>query len=253
MDDLKDKVVLITGSSSGIGAAAALAFADRGSHVAVHYNAKREEGDRIALLAEGRGVEAAAFQADLARSEAVQALADRVQDRFGRIDIVVNNAGNVGPRTLAAEASDDLVEKIFVVNARSMMALNRAVLPQMRARKAGAIINVTSQAARSGGSVGIGVYASTKAYVSTYTRALAKELAGEGIRVNAVSPGVIDTPIHHGLTSRELMAQFVTTIPMKRLGAPEECAGAILFLASERLASYVTGQIIEVNGGLIMP
>jgi 3-oxoacyl-[acyl-carrier protein] reductase len=253
MNDLKGKVVLITGSSSGIGAATALAFADKGSHVALHYNARHEEGERIALLAQARGVEATAFQADLARTDAVESLADRVHARFGPVDIIVNNAGSVGPRTKVAEAPDDLVERIFAINARSMLALNRAVLPQMRKRKAGAIVNVTSQAARTGGSVGIGVYASTKAYISTYTRALAKEVAGEGIRVNAVSPGVIDTPIHHGLTSPELMAQFVSTIPMKRLGAPQECAGAILFLASEDLASYVTGQILEVNGGLIMP
>lgn len=253
MNDLKNKVVLVTGSSSGIGAATALAFADKGSHVAVHYNTRREEGERIAALAQAHGIEAAAFRADLASSDAIKALAAKVHARFGHIDIVVNNAGSVGPRIAAAEAPDEIIEHIFAVNARSMMVLNRAVIPHMRVRKAGAIVNLTSQAARSGGSIGIGVYASTKAYVSTYTRALAKELAGDGIRVNAVSPGVIDTPIHHGLTSPELMAQFVGAIPMKRLGAPEECAGAILFLASEDLASYVTGQVLEVNGGLIMP
>jgi 3-oxoacyl-[acyl-carrier protein] reductase len=134
-----------------------------------------------------------------------------------------------------------------------MMALNRSIVPAMRAQKAGAIINLTSQAARTGGSVGTGLYASTKAYVSTYTRALAKELVDDGIRVNAVAPGVIDTPIHDGITSPQLKTQLAGNIPMKRLGSADECAGAVLFLASEELASYVTGQVIEVNGGLIMP
>jgi 3-oxoacyl-[acyl-carrier protein] reductase len=123
----------------------------------------------------------------------------------------------------------------------------------MRRQKSGTIINVTSQAARTGGSQGSGLYSATKAYISTYTRTLAKELVGDGIRVNAVAPGVIDTPIHDGHTSPELLARLCEGIPMRRLGRAEECAGAMLFLASESLASYITGQTIEVNGGLLMP
>jgi 3-oxoacyl-[acyl-carrier protein] reductase len=134
-----------------------------------------------------------------------------------------------------------------------MMALSRGVIPLMRAHGGGAIINVTSQAARSGGSFGSGLYSSTKGFVSTYTRALAKELVADGIRVNAVSPGVIDTPIHEGHTSAALLETLRAGIPMGRLGRAEECCGAFLFLASERLSSYITGQIIEVNGGSVMP
>jgi 3-oxoacyl-[acyl-carrier protein] reductase len=253
MKDLNGKIALITGASSGIGAAAAPAFAEAGCHVAVHYKTRREEAETIAASAREHGVEAAVFQADILDTAAVARLASDALAHFGRIDIAVNNAGSVVERALAAEAPDALIQRIFDLNARSMLALNRAVVPAMRARKSGVIINVTSQGARTGGSVGTGVYASTKAYISTYTRALAKELASDGIRVNAVAPGVIDTPIHDGITSPELMAQFVGAIPMKRLGRPAECAGAILFLASEELAGYVTGQIIEVNGGLVMP
>ena len=154
---------------------------------------------------------------------------------------------------LLAEASDELIDQVFHQNARSMMALGRSVIPLMRAQGGGCIINVTSQAARTGGSLGSGLYSSSKAFVSTYTRALAKELVADGIRVNAVAPGVIDTPIHDGHTSPALLEQLRESIPMRRLGRADECAGAILFLASEQLASYVTGQIIEVNGGSVMP
>ena len=115
------------------------------------------------------------------------------------------------------------------------------------------MINVTSQAARTGGSLGTGLYASTKAYVSTFTRALAREVVGDGIRVNALSPGVIQTPIHDRFTAPELMEQLRMAIPMQRVGRAEECVGAVLFLASEDMASYVTGQVIEVNGGMVLP
>lgn len=253
MRDLKNKIALVTGSSSGIGAATALAFAHWGCHVAVHYNSRIGDGEKIAAQARASGVDAEVFQADVSDTSAVARLARDVHARFGRIDIVVNNAGSMVQRTALADASDDLIEKVFALNARSMMALNRSVIPFMRAQGTGAIVNVVSQAARTGGSLGSGLYASSKAYVSTYTRALAKELVGDNIRVNAMAPGVIDTPIHDGVTSPELMRQLTSQIPMKRLGTAQECAGAILFLASEDLASYVTGQIIEVNGGQIMP
>ncbi len=253
MKDLRGKVVLVTGSSSGIGAAAALGFARWGSHVAVHCNSRVADADRIAADVRALDVAAAVFQADVSDTSAVARLATEVHARFGRIDIVVNNAGSLVQRVALADAPDDLIEKVFALNARSMMALNRAVIPMMRSQGGGAIINVVSQAARTGGSQGSGLYASSKAYVSTYTRALAKELVSDRIRVNAMAPGVIDTPIHDGMTSPEVMQQLINQIPMKRLGTADECAGAILFLASEDLASYVTGQIIEVNGGQIMP
>ena len=173
---------------------------------------------------------------------------------FGRIDVLVNNAGGFVQRTPLMEASDELIDRVFHLNARSQLALCRCVVPFMRGQgTGGSIINLTSQAARSGGSFGAGLYSASKAYISNLTRALAKELVADGIRVNAVAPGVIDTPIHDGHTSAELLAQLRTTIPMGRIGRADECSGAILFLASERLSSYVTGQIIEVNGGSVMP
>jgi 3-oxoacyl-[acyl-carrier protein] reductase len=253
MQDIRDKVVLITGASSGIGAAAALAFGRHGARVAVHYRQRHTEAEAVAERVRAAGSEAATFAAEVADSAQLDRLAAAVQARFGRIDVLVNNAGGFVRRVPLAEASDALIDEVFHQNARSMIALGRSVIPMMRAQGGGTIINVTSQAARSGGSAGSGLYASSKGFVSTYTRALAKELVGDGIRVNAVAPGVIDTPIHESHTSPALLEQLRQTIPMRRLGRADECAGAILFLASEELASYVTGQIIEVNGGSVMP
>ena len=254
MDDLRNKVVLVTGSSTGIGAAAALAFAKYGARVAVHYHSHAQEAHGVLSGVQEAGGEGAVFRADVADTAQLQRLAEEVQQHFGRIDVLVNNVGGFVQRSPLMEASDELIDRVFHVNARSQLALCRYVVPFMRAQgKGGSIINLTSQAARSGGSFGAGLYSASKAYISNLTRALAKELVADGIRVNAVSPGVIDTPIHDGHTSAALLEQLRAGIPMGRVGQADECSGAILFLASDKLSSYMTGQIIEVNGGSIMP
>ena len=253
MDDLKNKVVLITGSSSGIGAAAAIAFAAHGARVAIHYHSRATQAQAVLAQVREAGAEAAVFRADVADTAQLARLALEVQQHFGRIDVLINNAGGFVQRSALMDASDELIDRVFHVNARSMLALSRYVVPLMRSQGGGGIINLTSQAARSGGSPGAGLYSASKAYISTLTRALAKELVGDGIRVNAVSPGVIDTPIHDGHTSAALLEQLRADIPMGRLGRADECSGALLFLASDKLSSYVTGQIIEVNGGSVMP
>lgn len=252
-DDLRDKVVLITGASSGIGAAAAMAFAGCGARVAVHYRSGREVARNLVARIKEVGGDAEAFHAEATDTASLDRLSADTVARFGRIDVLVNNAGGFVRRVPLAEASDAIIDEVFHQNARSMMVLGRSVIPLMRSQGGGSIINVTSQAARSGGSAGAGVYASTKGFVSTYTRSLAKELCVDRIRVNAVSPGVIDTPIHREHTSPALLESLRVGIPMQRLGRADECAGAFLFLASENLSSYITGQIIEVNGGSVMP
>jgi len=253
MDDLKDKVVLITGASSGIGAAAAQAFGRRGSRVAVHYNRHDQAAHEIVARIRDRGADAQAFHADALDTHSLDALAQAVHRHFGRIDVLVNNAGDMVRRVPLAEAEDELIDRVFHLNARSMVALTRSVVPMMREAGGGAIINVTSQAARSGGTPGAGLYAASKAYAATYTRGLARELVRYGIRVNGIAPGVIDTPIHGTHTSDERMEKLKKTIPIRRLGHADECAGTILYLASAELSSYVIGQIIEVNGGTAMP
>jgi 3-oxoacyl-[acyl-carrier protein] reductase len=252
MHDLKDKVVLVTGSSSGIGAAVAQAFAALGASVAVHFNAHHDGAESVLAGVRASGAEGALFGADLSDSAQCAKLIADVHRQFGRIDVLINNAGGFIRREALAIVSDERIEQVFNLNARSVMVCCRQAIPIMRAQGAGNIINVTSQAARTAGLAGSGLYAACKAFVSNYTRALAKELAADNIRVNAVAPGVIETPIH-AQTPAETLRQLVASIPMQRLGTADECTGAFLYLASDELSAYVTGQIIEVNGGSVMP
>ncbi|MGH6627241.1 MAG: SDR family NAD(P)-dependent oxidoreductase [Burkholderiaceae bacterium] len=253
MNELKDKTVLITGASSGIGAAVAVAMGAAGAHVAVHFHHRRAQADDVVRDIEMRGGKAFALQADLTDSAAVDALVSEAHERLGRIDVLVNNAGGFVRRAPIVDADDDYIDAVFRLNARSMVAVSRRAIPLMSAAGGGAIINVTTQAARTGGGPGAGIYAASKGFVSTLTRTMAKELAKDNIRVNAVAPGVIETPFHDGHSSPEILRNFAAAIPMGRLGTAQECVGAFMFLASEAVSGYVTGQIIEVNGGQVMP
>ncbi|AUT74882.1 MULTISPECIES: SDR family NAD(P)-dependent oxidoreductase [Paraburkholderia] len=253
MRDLKNKVVLITGASSGIGAALARAFGECGSRVAVHYRSGVSAAQSVVSQIKEAGGDAIAVQADITESSQVDEMVAKVHAHFGRIDVLVNNAGGFVRRAPIVEADDDYIDDVFRLNARSVVAVSRRVIPLMAGSGGGNIINVTTQAARTGGGPGAGLYAACKGFVSTITRTMAKELVGERIRVNAVAPGVIETPFHDGHSSPEILKRFSAAIPMGRLGTAEECTGAFLFLASDEASSYVTGQIIEVNGGQVMP
>jgi len=253
IEDLKDKVVLVTGSSTGIGAAAARAFGQQGAKVAVHYNRSAEAAQQVVRDIVEAGGAATAFPADLTNSAAVTDLVDKAAAQFGRLDVLINNAGDLVARRPLADIDDALFDQVMNLNARSVITACRAAVAHMRRQGSGNIINVTSVAARNGGGAGSILYAASKGFVSTATRALAKELAAEGIRVNAVAPGVITTPFQERHTSAAQMEGFRAAIPMQRLGTSDECAGAFLYLASDQLSGYVTGQIIEVNGGQLMP
>jgi len=251
--DFRDQVVLVTGASSGIGAAAAVGFAEAGATVALHYH-RNEDGVRHTSHAVSTaGGTASMHQADLAVADSAATLIDEVLARHGRIDVLVNNAGDLVKRAPVTDVADDEFHRIMDVNLSSVFAMSRQIVPVLRAQGGGSIVNVTSIAGRHGGGGGSVVYATSKGAVSTFTRGLAKELAPEGIRVNAISPGVIRTPFHDRHTGEEQMQAMVTAIPMGRTGTPHECVGTILYLASDRMSSYVTGQIIEVNGGQLMP
>jgi 3-oxoacyl-[acyl-carrier protein] reductase len=251
--DLKDKVVLVTGSSTGIGAAVAREFGRNGAKVAVHYHSSRAEAEKVVADIKLHGGTAALFGADVRRPEEVENLVGAVGRYWGRLDVLINNAGGLVKRLKLEEITDEFYDEVLDLNVRSVVAGSRAAARLFRTQGKGNIINTSSVAARHGGGIGASLYAASKAFVSTFTRNLAKEFAEAGIRVNAVAPGVIMTPFQERFTSPELLEAFRKTIPMGRIGTAEECVGAYLFLASDQLSGYVTGQVIEVNGGQLMP
>jgi len=253
MNGLKNKAVLITGASTGIGAAVARGLGQAGARVAVHYRGSRSEAEAVARDVEAAGGQALLVQADVTDTASVDRMVAAVHEAFGRIDVLINNAGGFVKRAPIVDADDDYIEAVFRLNARSVVAVSRRVIPLMAAGGGGAIINVTTQAARTGGGPGAGLYAACKGFVSTITRTMAKELVKDKIRVNGVAPGVIETPFHDGHSSPEVLKNFAGAIPMGRLGTAQECVGAFLFLADEAASGYITGQIVEVNGGQVMP
>jgi 3-oxoacyl-[acyl-carrier protein] reductase len=251
MDDFKGKAILITGASTGIGASAARAFGARGATVAVHYNSSKDAAEAVVKAIKDSGGDGFAVQGDLRTSAQCAKVVGEAVTRMGRIDILVNNAGALVQRQPIAELTDAMLDDILDLNVRSMMMCTKYAVPHMA--PGSSIINLTSIAASNGGGPGAAMYAGSKAFVTTATKGLAKELVGKGIRVNAVSPGVITTPFHDKFSTPEQLEAMRKTIPMARLGTADECVGAFLYLASEQAASYVTGQVIEVNGGQYMP
>ncbi|WP_159709959.1 SDR family NAD(P)-dependent oxidoreductase [Geminicoccus flavidas] len=245
---LGGKRVLVTGGSIGIGAAAAKAFAEAGAKVAIHYNKNREKAEALAAELGGAPV----FGGDFSRTDQVKSVVEGAIQTLGGLDVLVNNAGHMVARFPLAESDDEAYDRVMDLNARSVMTATRVAVPALVESK-GNIVNTSSIAARNGGAAGAALYASAKGFVSTYTKSIATELAPQGIRVNAVSPGVIHTYFHDIYSTPERLEQVRQRIPMQRLGVSEDCAGAFLFLASEKLAGYITGQVIEVNGGQLMP
>jgi 3-oxoacyl-[acyl-carrier protein] reductase len=250
--DLAGKAVLVTGSSTGIGAAVAQGFAACGARVAVHCNRSRAEGEKVVAEIRKEGGEAVLLQGDLSLSTEARRVVEETVAAFGRIDVLVNNVGGLVQRTMAVDNEDDVVDAIIDLNIRSVVAATRAAIPHFEKQGHGIIINTGSVAARHGGGPGASVYAATKGFVHTVTKSLAKELVGSNIRVNTVSPGAIWTPFHKE-TPETAVEQWKKMIPMGRLGTPEDLVGAYLFLASDSMSGYITGQIIDVNGGMVMP
>ena len=253
LPELKGKAVLITGASTGIGAALAHAFAAQGARVGLHYNASEDAAKAVAYEIEAAGGEAVLIRADVSSGAGARAAVEGALAAFGRLDGLINNAGGMVRRVPYADVSERDYDEIMDLNARSVVVASQAAVAPLKAAGGGFIINTTSVAARNGASGGAGLYGSSKAFVHNVTRGMAKELIPFGIRVNAVAPGVITTPFHERYsTAAQLQAQLAT-IPAGRLGTAEDCVGAYLFLACASLSGYIVGQVIEVNGGQLMP
>jgi 3-oxoacyl-[acyl-carrier protein] reductase len=252
IDDLRNKSILVTGASSGIGAAVSRGLALQGARVAVHWHSNRAAADAVVHGIRDAGGIAVAVRGDLACPGEARRIVDDSAAGMGGLDILINNAGSLVSREPILEAAEDWVDRVINLNARAVIGTSQAAVPHMEKRGGGVIINVGSIAGLDGGGPGTGVYGSAKAFVHNLTRHLARELAARRIRVNTVSPGVIDTPFH-AATPADRMEAMRKSVHMGRIGTPEDCVGAFLFLASEQLSGYITGQNIHVNGGQVMP
>jgi NAD(P)-dependent dehydrogenase (short-subunit alcohol dehydrogenase family) len=248
---LSGKVALVTGASSGIGAATAIVLAELGAKVALSYHSNKAGAEEVRDKILAAGGTAIAVHADVRQTADIVSLVKRSVDELGPIDILVNNAGSLVERMRILEVNPERWDEILNLNLKSAVLCAKAVAASMIERKKGAIINVASIAGRNGGGPGAGAYAAAKGGLISYTKSLAKELAPHGVRVNAISPGVIETPFHEVFSTPEMMRNFVAAIPLGRVGTPLECAKVIAFLASDA-ATYIVGETIEVNGGLLM-
>jgi 3-oxoacyl-[acyl-carrier protein] reductase len=249
--DFSGKVALVTGASSGIGAATASVLAAGGARVGVGFHGNRDGAEQLARQIGESGGHAIALHADLRHVNGTRLLIDAAVSALGPIDILVNNAGSLVRRMPIRELTEEGWDEVLTLNLKSAVFCAQAATPSMIARRSGAIVNVGSVAGHSGGGPGAGAYAAAKAGLVAMTKSLAKELAPHGVRVNAVSPGVIDTPFHEVFTTPEMMRGLVNTIPLGRIGTPAECANAIAFLVSDA-ASFIVGETLEVNGGQMM-
>ncbi len=249
--DLEGKVAVVTGASSGIGRATAEALAANGARVAINFHRNESGAEAARAKIVSGGGSAITVQADVTRASEVQSLIEQSVAEFGPIDILVNNAGSLVERLKILDLTEEHWDEVIDLNLKSAFLCCRAVAGSMMERKMGAIVNVSSIAGRTGGALGSIHYSSAKGGLITFTKGLAKELAPFGVRVNAVSPGVIDTPYHEQFSSPEMMKTYAGLIPLGRVGTPEEVGKVICFLVSEA-ASYLAGETIEINGGMFM-
>ncbi len=246
------RVLLITGGAGGIGLATCKRFGTGGFAIALN-DYSQENGDQALRELRNLGVEAAFFVGDATQEASVNSIVAKVVETFGRIDVLFNNAGGLGGRSSAEDMTLEFWDRVVDLNLTSTFFVTRACIPHLKKSGNAAVINVTSIAAYNGGGPGASAYAVAKAGVLALTRAHAKELIPFGIRVNAVSPGTIDTPFHDDTRKNNpaLLEKWIQDIPARRLGKPAEVADLVYFLASDQ-ASYLVGEVIQINGGQMM-
>ncbi|HMA37198.1 MAG TPA: 3-oxoacyl-ACP reductase FabG [Chloroflexia bacterium] len=247
--DLRDKVALVTGAGAGIGRACAVALAGSGAFVFVNYR-QNADGARATLAAIAQaGGQGALLAADVAQAGAVQTLMAAIAGQAGRLDILVNNAGGLVQRAPIATMPESLWDEVMAINVKSTFLCCQAALPLMRGHRGGRIVNLSSLAAHDGGGPGAAAYAAAKAAILTFTKGLAKEVAGDGITANCVAPGLINTAFHDTFSTPQSRAAMVAATPLAREGQPADVAGVVLFLVSDQ-AAFLTGETININGGL---
>jgi 3-oxoacyl-[acyl-carrier protein] reductase len=248
MDRLAGKVVLITGGNTGIGRAVALGYADEGADVAVAWIAREADAASLVAEIERRGRRALAVRCDVTVEADVRALVAAVRERFGRLDVLVSNAGIQKAQPIAETSAEDW-DRMLAVHLRGAFLCCREVAPLMIAQRSGRIVIVTSQLAYVGRG-GYTAYSAAKGGLLTFTRALAQELAPHGVLVNSVAPGLVDTGFDP--LPEEAKRAHAARLPLGRLGAPDDLVGAFVFLASDE-SRYFCGQTLHPNGGEIMP
>lgn len=246
--DFSGRAALVTGSSSGIGAAIAVELAGRGARVAIHYRGNAEGAEATAAAIREAGGECTLYQADVSVVDEAAQLVKRVQEELGGLDILVNNAGTTRD-TLVLTMSEEDWDRVITTNLKSVYAVTRAALRGMVRKRWGRIINITSVVGQAG-QAGQANYAASKAGIIGFTKSLAREVASRNITVNAVAPGFVPTALTDVLTE-EQKANVLSSTPLGRMGTPEEVAWAVAFLAAER-SGFITGQVLAVDGGLVM-
>lgn len=246
MKALQEKIAVVTGASRGIGRAIALALAAEGAYVVVNYATSSSAADEVVAEIEQLGTQAIALQADVSQPDQVEALMKAVMERWGRVDVLVNNAG-ITRDTLLLRMNPDDWQAVIDLNLTGVFLCTRATSKIMLKQRSGRIINITSVAGQMG-NPGQANYSAAKAGVIGFTKTVAKELASRGVTVNAVAPGFIATDMTQDLKADEIL-KF---IPLSRYGQPEEVAGMVRFLAADPAAAYITGQVFNVDGGMVM-
>lgn len=246
MKALQDKVVIVTGASRGIGRAIALSLAAEGASVAVNYASSGAAAEAVVAEIQAAGSEAIALQADVSKPDQVEAFIAAVMEQWGRVDVLVNNAG-ITRDTLLLRMDLEQWQAVIDLNLTGVFLCTKAISKIMLKQKSGRIINIASVAGQMG-NPGQANYSAAKAGVIGFTKTVAKELASRGITVNAVAPGFISTDMTEGVKADDVM-KF---IPLGRYGQPEEIAGMVRFLASDPAAAYITGQTFNVDGGMVM-
>lgn len=242
------KNVIVTGASGGIGQAIAISLAESGYDLTICYNKNKEAAETLATKCKSFGVECLCLKCDLTNSAEVSSMVQTSADTFGSIYGLVNNAG-ISHWGLFTDIKDEQWDEIFSVNVKSMFLVCKNVLPHMIRNREGSIVNISSMWGQVGASCEV-AYSATKGAIISMTKALAKEEAPSGIRVNCVAPGLIETPMNSRFSPEELEA-VTEEIPLGRMGKPSEVASAVKYLLSSQ-ASYITGQVLGVNGGMIL-